>query len=634
MTQLIFRRGAAWCAALFLASLAGCSDTLSGSNDAILVTPSSATVAAVVGGSQSVHISFYSNDGSRQSLLSVTGAGGALPAGWSGPANFQCPTVTTGNGCVLNLTYSPLATGTGTLILNYTYLNTINAPRTGSLTLAYSATADNHILATASPAGEVVAVSNSSQNVAITFATDDGTAATALSVTSALTALPAGWHSASSTFGCPRVSAGSGCQLALTFAPTAIGNGTLTLDYGYTDSAGAAQTGTVTIAYAATVHDNVAASANPAVLQVFTGSTTAVGVTFDTDDGNVASGLTVTSDLGALPAGWSSATGTFACTAVSSGAGCQLSLSYAPMVSASGTLALNFSYTDNAGMAKTGSVSIPYQASVEHFYFTNTVANSIEVCEVAGDGTIMNCQDSGGTGFNYPMGITFQGSNLYVANYGGNTVSVCTLDADATVSNCLVTGSGFAGPMAVTFNPGGTLAYVANNSGSAPSVCTVNPDGSLTHCVAAISGISSSADVAFLPGGALAYLTAGSSLFLCTLATDGTFADCTDSAVNTNYAFSVAVAGGSLYFTAENGLTGAGAMLCSLGAGSLPSGCQPTALAAPSDTLLISGGYAYLATDGGPSGLFRCTLNSDASLGSCVAQTDPAILNPWGMAIR
>jgi len=95
---------------------------------------------------------------------------------------------------------------------------------------------------------------------------------------------------------------------------------------------------------------------------VSTGSSTAINVVFNTDDGNLATNLSVTSGLGALPAGWSSTGSTFTCASVSTGAGCSLSLTYAPAAVDSGTLSIGFSYTDNAGTAKTGTVSIPYTA--------------------------------------------------------------------------------------------------------------------------------------------------------------------------------------------------------------------------------------------------------------------------------
>ena len=74
--------------------------------------------------------------------------------------------------------------------------------------------------------------------------------------------------------------------------------------------------------------------------------------------------------------------------------------------------------------------------------------------------------------------------------------------------------------------------------------------------------------------------------------------------------------------------------MCAIGPAGVLSACQQTAVGAPSDNILFSGGVAYLATDGGPSGLFLCTLNHDGTLSGCVAQTDPAISSPWGMAIH
>ena len=92
----------------------------------------------------------------------------------------------------------------------------------------------------------------------MTFATDDGYPASALTVTSGLDLLPAGWTSTSTTFACATVSAGTACQLPLTYAPTAVGSGTLTFGYSYTNDAGFAKTGTVSIAYRATSDDTVA----------------------------------------------------------------------------------------------------------------------------------------------------------------------------------------------------------------------------------------------------------------------------------------------------------------------------------------------------------------------------------------
>jgi hypothetical protein len=64
-----------------------------------------------------------------------------------------------------------------------------------------------------------------------------------------------------------------------------------------------------------------------------------------------------------LPAGWSSAATTFACSSVSAGVICQLTLTYQPTNADAGTLALGFSYTNDSGSVKSGTLSIPYTAT-------------------------------------------------------------------------------------------------------------------------------------------------------------------------------------------------------------------------------------------------------------------------------
>jgi hypothetical protein len=120
----------------------------------------------------------------------------------------------------------------------------------------------------------------------------------------------------------------------------------------------------VNIAYRATTNDNIVGTPSPNPLAVIVGSSTTVDVAFTTDDGNPATNFSLlTPSLGALPAGWTSTLGSFACATVSTGTGCQLSLTYAPTAAAGGTLSFTYGYNDNSGTPKSGSVSIPYTAS-------------------------------------------------------------------------------------------------------------------------------------------------------------------------------------------------------------------------------------------------------------------------------
>jgi hypothetical protein len=141
--------------------------------------------------------------------------------------------------------------GSGTLMLGYSYTNDAGFAKTGTVSIAYRATSNDTVAGAVSP-NPVTVASGSSLPVTVTFTTNDGNAASALSVTTSLTTLPAGWSTTSASFTCLTVSAGTVCQLPLTYAPTAVGNGILTLGYNYSDDSGTAKTGTVTINYNAT----------------------------------------------------------------------------------------------------------------------------------------------------------------------------------------------------------------------------------------------------------------------------------------------------------------------------------------------------------------------------------------------
>src|SRR6202050_2117614 len=274
---------------------------VTGSNDSVVSTPSIAGVVSVITGStQTVSVTFTSSDGLAITGFGISASLGTLPSGWSGPTTFTCTLVSAGSGCVLNLTYAPTAVDSGTLTLNYIYVNNQNIPKTpgGSLTIPYAATPNNNVVATASPTGQIIAgVGAGTQSVSVNFTADDDNAATDLMLTTNLAALPAGWSSTATSLSCAIVSSGNGCQLILTYAPTAAGRGTLVLNYSYTDDSGAAQTGALNIAYATSSANNVIATASPAgeVIAIEKTGGQAVAVTFTTDDGQAATNLSLIS---------------------------------------------------------------------------------------------------------------------------------------------------------------------------------------------------------------------------------------------------------------------------------------------------------------------------------------------------
>jgi hypothetical protein len=153
------------------------------------------------------------------------------------------------------------------------------------------------------------------------------------------------------------------CRLPLAYSPTTAGGGTLSLSYSYVNNAGVSGTGTVDIAYRATTNDTVVGTPSQPSLAVSSGSSTGVTVDFATDDGNPAGSLTMTTDLTALPAGWTSSIAAFNCATVSAGTACTLPLTYAPTTAGAGALTLAFGYTNDAGVPKTGTATISYAAT-------------------------------------------------------------------------------------------------------------------------------------------------------------------------------------------------------------------------------------------------------------------------------
>jgi hypothetical protein len=340
------------------------STTVSG-NVVATVAPAGQVNAIEKSGTQAVTLTFTTDDGQSVSNLAMLSSGSSLPAGWSGSVGaFNCATVSTGNGCQLQLTYAPAALTSGTVSLDYGYTSPSGVFTTGSVNIPYAATTNDNVVATAAPSGQIAAiVGEVNPNVAITFTTDDARTATNLQLTTDLTMLPPGWASTGSSFSCAAVDVATTCQLPLTFTPTAAASGTMTLRYTYVNNAGQAKGGSINVPYRATTDDTVVATPSPTSLTVLTGTTTSVTATFVTNDGNPASALSVTSALTALPAGWSSPSNAFTCSTVSAGSVCQLALTYQPTIATSSTLTIGFSYTNDSGSVKTGTLNIPYQAT-------------------------------------------------------------------------------------------------------------------------------------------------------------------------------------------------------------------------------------------------------------------------------
>jgi hypothetical protein len=579
-------------------------------NDVVAsASPSGEINAVEKSGGQAVAVTFTTDDGKAATAMYLTTGLAALPPGWSSSTkSLACSSVSTGNGCQLHLTYAPATLTKGTLTLSYAYTDAAGMAKTGSLNLAYAATTNDNVVATASPTGQINAVAPSgSQPVIVTFTTDDGRPATALQLTTSLASLPAGWSSTATSFSCSGLSSGSGCQLPLTYAPTAPSSGTLMLAYTYLNNAGESKTGSLNIAYRATTNNNVVGTPLPNPVAVVTNSSTAVNVTFTTDDTYLATNLAVTSSLGAPPTGWSSAASSFTCSAVSTGTSCQLGLTYAPTVVDSGTLSLNYSYNDDSGTAKSGSVSIPYTAMLPpHLYVAQFGSGVVSYCVLnAVDGTLLSCAATG-SGFNAPTGIAFNGSHAYVADYGNNTVDVCTVGLDGSLSTCLSTGNGFQSPWQLAIS--GNMLYATNILGGV-TTCAINAStGILFGCTtgpgSGTSGIAVSSNYAYIG-------TGPNTVDVCAIVS-GSLSGCTSTGSGFVGVNGITLSGGYAYIANQNNNT---VSVCTIDFGGTLSGCAASPVGSQPADVVIKGNQAYVDDWSGNVNL--CSVGAGGALTGC-----------------
>ena len=606
--------------------LLGCNDphAASPASNSIDATPSVHSAAAVVGAkSETVTVAFASSDGRPITDLTVNGLG-SLPSGWSGPATFGCSTVTTGSGCVLNLTYGPTAGGSGTLNLSYWFMNSAGDAVTGKVAIPYSATTSDNVIATTSPTGQIAAVaSDGTQQVTLTFTTDDGQPASNLTVTGGLSPLPAGWSSTAQSFSCAGVSTGNACQLSLAYAPTAAGSGTVTIGYSYTDDAGEAKTGSANISYSATADDNVVYTQSPSgqVNATVNGGGTAVTVTFTTDDGQPATGLTISGGLSPLPADWSGP-GSFSCSTVSTGTGCRLSLTYAPTTMDNGTLSLAYQYNSDSGSAKSGTANISYAATAPHLYIANLFSVLYE-CTLGSGGSLSACAAtpaSGGSGS--PAGIAFNGATVYVTDFYAGNVDLCAVNSDGSFSSCAVALSGITSPWALAIN--GNDLYISSDSTLGHTTyCQIGTDGSLSNCASTASGTNLVNGIAI--GGGYAYLSAlnppqtGYDVDVCSVNGDGSLTGCTSTGSGFTDPQFITLSGGHAYIGNQQSSTVA---VCSIGSGGTLISCANSPVGIEPNGVAIFGNDAYVTDD--DDNIYKCTVGSGGGLGSCAASNGGA----------
>lgn len=588
-------------------------------------------------GPASVIINFAADDQNAATALTLSTDLTALPAGWSSAvANFSCAIVSSGNGCQLMLRYTPTAVARGSLHLTYTYVDDAGDTKSGVINVPYASAATGTVVATAAPNGQVNAIQTTGgQAVAVTFNTTDGKPASDMFLLTDLSKLSSGWSAATASFGCSGISTGNGCELHLNYAPKSLSGGTLVLTYGYTDAGGMAQRGTLDLPYIATTNDNAVATPSPSgqINAVVGMGSQVVTVTFSTDDIRLATALTLTDGLTAMPDGWSTSNTAFACAAFGNGAVCQLGLLYAPTLSGNGTLMLKYSYRNNANVAKVGSVAIAYRATTDN----NVAGTASSTALTVRSGSTNAVSISFATDDGNPASALQLTSNLALLPAGWNagssgfacaTVSAgvpCVLpltyaptvaDSGAlTLSFTYLNNSGFAKTNNVTiaYTAITPYLYVTNSLASTVSVCPINADDTLLSC--RTSGSSFSQPVGFSIAGNRAFITNQSGNFVtrCDLGA-GSLSNClADPTTFTAPTFSASNSAGNRLYIGQN----AGVTLCPIASSGLLYNCIAASTAIdPANGVAISsdGTHAYSVH---ASALEVCDITVTGTLSSC-----------------
>jgi hypothetical protein len=489
-------------------------------NDNVVGTPApGGQITAVVSdgsqpgnGTQPVTVTFTTDDGRPATALQVTSNLMTLPTGWSSSAgSLSCSALDADSVCRLTLTYAPTAAGNGTLMLKYTYANNANEMKTGTVSIPYRATTNDTVVGTPSGAMLANVRTGGSAAVTVTFATDDGNAASMLAITSGLNPLPAGWSAASTAFQCATVSAGTACTLPLNYAPTtAVGPSVLTLGYSYLNDAGYPSAGTVSVIYSAYTPylyvANTTAALSACALNVGDGvsacGTEGSGFGAPTGIALYGSFAYVTNTQGNSV--WLCTLGTLgaleSCAPVGGPFNAPTAIATNPAApflyieqstgltvcaiatsdgSLSGCVAAGAAFEPLAGIALSLDGSHAY--SVHAVVDTLNPADSTDVIDVclvsATDGTLGACVANSANSPLAVAALAMQNNDLYVTTSAGS-LYVCPIDTFSTVSSCQITAAN-SDAAGIGFKD--TTAFVSTG-GATILACPVNADGTLGAC--------------------------------------------------------------------------------------------------------------------------------------------------------
>lgn len=623
-------------------------------NAVFVANPAEGEILAYVGQLRTFILEFRASEGLASGLtLTLPPIPGLQAAG--GPLN--CATVDVTAACRLQATYTPTAPAASSdMRFSYAYTDNAGASREGAYTLAYRVLPANSVVTSQRPEGVLRGIVGRTAPVTLEFEPSDGEPAASLKVTTDLAALPPGWTSERPEFACSAMGRGQACRLALAYSPVVpVDESALELAYSYVDSSGASRSGTARVDYSATLAGSVSASIDAGgPLLVRPGERREITVRFGTTDKVRASALRLSTDF-ANTAGWSVRPDWQGCASVEGSGSCSLTLVFAPSaVLGPDTLSLAYTYIDNIGEARSGSVDIAYSSRLYEAYiadYREDGPGSVQLCTIAADGSLSNCTAAE---VDLPVGgrkishILASGRQAYVSSLATSdrsSVFLCAIAADGRLKDCRETGRIMAGVRRVLLYE--ASAYILTDNGrilrqdvdvASGEILSCLPIGS--SCEMAITG-KPVTSFGFI--GARAYIVRPGPALLreymealqCMIAASGNF-DCSGSAFLSDYFFTAGTLAtftegsdpriyivGEPYFPLLNGEYAV--IKCDAPAGGAVSGCDTGNVATvdysdgPNATLFrdmaFDGGNAYIVHE---AKIFMCDIRaSDGYLPNC-----------------
>lgn len=441
-------------------------------NSVFVATPAEGEILAYVGQPRVITLEFRASEDSASGLtLSLP----SLPGWRAANEALHCAAVTTAGACRLQIIYTPTApVASSSLRFFYAYTDSTGASREGAYTLAYRVLPANTVVISQRPAGVLRGIAGRSSPLTLEFETSDGEPAASLEVSTHLASLPAGWKSDKDEFTCAGLGRGQLCRLTLVYSPIAAqGESSFDLAYSYVDSSGALRSGTANLAYSAIRPGSVIATLDASgPLLVRPGERKEITVRFEAGDGARASALRLGADPANTP-GWSIRPGWQGCATVEGSDSCSLTLVFAPsLVLGPGTLSLPYTYVDNIGEARSGSVDIDYASRLYEAYiadYSNDASGGVRLCTIDVDGGLSHCTaapiDLPGQGRSISH-ILANGRQAYVSSLAAgerSSVYLCAMAADGALKDCRETGGVRTGVRRLALH--GASAYLLTGDG-------------------------------------------------------------------------------------------------------------------------------------------------------------------------